>query len=295
MAYNDRYFVHPRHGGYIAAMRFALSTAQHKTTWDRLDASWQVADELDVFESAWLFDHFYPLFTAPTEPCLEGWTALAMLLARTSRIRGALLVSAMPYRHPAVLANMIATIDIASSGRMEIGLGAGWFEDECRAYGIELGTLRQRFDRFDEGLEVIDSLLTKERTTFTGSYYQLVDALLIPKPVQQPRPPICIGGQGEQRTLRAVARWADHWNAPALDAETFARKLEVLHRHCADIGRDPSTITVSNLVRYDGTDAVLEQIERFEGLGVDLLLVSVPSPHNPDDVARLGELLATVA
>ena len=171
---------------------------------------------------------------------------------------------------------------------------SGEFEDECRAYGIELGTLRQRFDRFDEGLEVIDSLLTKERTTFTGSYYQLVDALLIPKPVQQPRPPICIGGQGEQRTLRAVARWADHWNAPALDAETFARKLEVLHRHCADIGRDLSSITVSNLIRYDGTDAVLEQIERFEGLGVDLLLMSVPSPHNPDDVARLGELLATV-
>lgn len=100
-------------------------------------------------------------------------------------------------------------------------------------------------------------------------------------------------GQGERRTLRAVARWADHWNAPALDADTFARKLEVLHRHCADIGRDPSTITVSNLVRYDGTDGVLEQIDRFGALGVDLLVVAVPSPHDPDDVSRLGELLAS--
>jgi F420-dependent oxidoreductase-like protein len=275
-------------------MRFALSTAQHKTTWDRLDAAWQVADELEIFESAWLFDHFYPLFTVPTEPCLEGWTALSMLLARTKRIRGALLVSAMPYRHPALLANMIATVDIASGGRLEIGLGAGWFEEECKAYGIELGTMRERFDRFDEGLEVIDSLLTKDRTTFTGAYYQLDDALLVPKPFQQPRPPICIGGQGEKRTLRAVARWADHWNAPALDAETFQRKYDVLLQHCADTGRDPASITVSNLIRYDGTDAVLSQIDRFTALGVNLLLVSVPSPHDPDDVARLGDLLATV-
>lgn len=102
-------------------MRFALSTAQHKTTWDRLDASWQAADSLPIFESGWLFDHLYPLFTEPTNPCLEGWTALSMLLARTNRIRGALLVTAMAYRHPSVLAKMIATVDIASGGRLEVG------------------------------------------------------------------------------------------------------------------------------------------------------------------------------
>ena len=276
-------------------MRFALSTAQHKTTWDRLDACWQAADQLPIFESGWLFDHFYPLFTEPTGPCLEGWTALSMLLAKTTRIRGGLLVSAMPYRHPALLANMIATIDIASAGRLEIGLGAGWFQAECDAYGITLGSLRERFDRLDEGLAVIHALLTSERTDFSGSYYQLVDALLIPKAVQTPHPPICIGGQGEQRTLQTVARWADHWNAPALDAETFSRKLEVLHRHCADIGRDPVDITVSNLLRYDGTDAVLADIERFSELGVTLCLVSLPSPHDPDDVGRLATLLSTVA
>lgn len=274
-------------------MRFALSTAQHKTTWDRLDASWRVADELPIFESGWLFDHLYPLFTEPTNPCLEGWTALSMLLARTTRIRGALLVSAMPYRHPSVLANMIATIDIASNGRLEIGLGAGWFEEECRAYGIGLGTMRQRFDRFDEGLAVIDSLLTNETTTFGGEYYNLQEAHFFPKAVQTPRPPICIGGQGEKRTLRSVARWADHWNAPALDEATFARKLDVLHAHCADIGRDPATIAVSNLLRFDGTDAVLEQIRNFDGRGVDLCMVSVPSPHNPDDVAHLAEVLGS--
>lgn len=273
-------------------MRFALSTAQHKTTWDRLNAVWRAADELPIFESGWLFDHFYPLFTEATDPCLEGWTALSMLLARTTRIRGALLVSAMGYRHPSVLAKMIATIDIASGGRLEIGLGAGWFEEECAAYGLELGTMKQRFDRFDEGLTVIDSLLTKETTTFAGEYYALHEALFVPKAVQSPRPPICIGGQGEKRTLRSVARFADHWNAPALDEATFARKRDVLHQHCADLGRDPHTIIVSNLLRYDGTDAVLQQIERFDAHGVDLCLVSLPSPHDPDDVHRLAEVLA---
>ena len=110
--------------------------------------------------------------------------------------------------------------------------------------------------------------------------------------MQSPRPPICIGGQGETRTLRAVARHADHWNAPALDAETFKRKLNVLHQHCADIGRDPATITISNLLRYDGTDAILSQLHEFAALGVDLFLVSIPSPHDPEDVVRLADLLA---
>lgn len=274
-------------------MRFALSTAQHKTTWDALDRCWQTADQLPVFESGWLFDHFYPLFVEPTQPCLEGWTALAMLLARTSRIRGALLVSAMSYRHPAVLANMIATIDIASAGRLEVGLGAGWFEEECAAYGLPLGTMKERFDRFDEGLTVLESLLTQDRTTFSGGYYQLREALLFPKPLQQPHPPICIGGQGERRTLKAVARHADHWNAPALDADTFRRKLDVLHRHCADIDRDPSTIVVSNLLRYDRTDKVLGEIDQFASYGVDLCLIAIPSPHSPDDVSALGDLLTS--
>jgi F420-dependent oxidoreductase-like protein len=274
-------------------MRFALSTAQHKTTWDRLDASWQIADSRPIFESGWLFDHIYPLFVAPTEPCLEGWTALSMLLARTKRIRGALLVSAMPYRHPSLLANMVATIDIASGGRLELGIGAGWFEEECKAYGLELGTLKERFDRFDEGLEVLQSLFTQEKTTYSGTYYQLHEALFVPKTLQQPRPPICIGGQGEQRTLRSVARFADHWNAPALDAETFTKKRDVLYRHCADMGRDPNSILISNLLRYTGNDSVLDEVKRFEDLGVGLCLVSIPAPHNPDDVTKLADLLET--
>jgi alkanesulfonate monooxygenase SsuD/methylene tetrahydromethanopterin reductase-like flavin-dependent oxidoreductase (luciferase family) len=153
--------------------------------------------------------------------------------------------------------------------------------------------MKQRFDRFDEGLEVLHSLFTQETTTYTGKYYQLHEALFVPKTLQQPRPPICIGGQGETRTLKAVAKWADHWNAPALDAETFKRKLDVLHRHCADIGRDPNSILISNLLRYNGSAAVLDEVRQFEQLGVGLCLVSTPSPHNPDDVANLADLLET--
>ena len=200
----------------------------------------------------------------------------------------------MPYRHPSLLANIVATIDIASQGRLELGIGAGWFEEEVKAYGLALGTLKERFDRFDEGLIVLESLFTQERTTFTGKYYQLDDALFVPKTFQQPRPPICIGGQGEARTLKAVAKHADHWNAPALDAGTFKHKYDVLQRHCADIGRDPSTILVSNLLRWDRTEAILGQVEEFEKLGVGLCIVSVPSPFDPNDVEALAILLSSL-
>ena len=141
-------------------MRFAFTAAQSNCTWAELAELWDVADELDVFSTGWVYDHFYPLRTGPEEPTLEGWTCLAMLLARTSRLRGGVMVTGIPYRHPAVLANMAVTVDIASGGRLELGVGAGWFEPECAAYGIELGSITERFDRFEEALTVIRSLLT---------------------------------------------------------------------------------------------------------------------------------------
>jgi len=125
--------------------------------------------ELDVFDTAWVYDHFYPLRTGPEEPTLEGWTCLAMLLARTRRLRGGVMVTGIPYRHPAVLAKMAVTVDIASGGRLELGLGAGWFEPECEAYGIELGPIGERFDRFDQALTIIRSLLTRPTTAVEGT------------------------------------------------------------------------------------------------------------------------------
>ena len=143
---------------------------------------WQRADALDVFESGWTFDHLYPLFGDSTEDCMEGWITLTALLHETSRLRGGVLVSGMVYRHPGVLANMASTLDITSGGRLELGIGAGWNEEECDAFGIELGSMRERFDRFEEGLEVLESLLNNERTTFRGDYYVITDAMNNPKP-----------------------------------------------------------------------------------------------------------------
>ena len=128
-------------------MRFAFKTSPQNTTWADMLAVWQAADEMEIFESGWVFDHFYPIFSDSTGPCLEGWSVLAGLAAATKRLRLGNMVTGIPYRHPAVLAKMVSTIDIMSNGRLELGIGAGWNEEESNAYGIELGTPRERSDR----------------------------------------------------------------------------------------------------------------------------------------------------
>jgi alkanesulfonate monooxygenase SsuD/methylene tetrahydromethanopterin reductase-like flavin-dependent oxidoreductase (luciferase family) len=183
------------------------------------------------------------------------------------------MVTGMVYRHPAVLANMAATLDILSSGRLELGLGAAWNEEECDAYGIELGTLTERFDRFEEGLEVIHGLLTQTTTTFQGRYYQVTDARCEPKSVQEPHPPFVIGGGGERRTLPIVAKWADHWNAGRPTLDEFARKLDILRARCADVGRDPSEIMVSVVLFEREPAAIAEQAARFAEAGADMAIV----------------------
>src|SRR5580765_2182114 len=262
-------------------MRFGIKTAPQHTTWAAMLDVWRAADEIELFESAWNFDHFYPIFGDPTGPCLEAWTMLAAMAQATRRIRIGCQVSGMIYRHPAVLANMAASLDVISDGRLELGLGAGWNQQECDAYGIELPPLRERFDRFDEAVEVIVKLLTDTTATFTGKHYQLVDAYNEPKPVQKPHPPIVIGGGGEKRTLRTVARWAQHWNVPGGGVDEFVRKRDVLHRHCADIGRDPSEIMTSTHLRLDPNDldSVVSEAKAFADAGLDLGIVYLPPPH----------------
>src|SRR3954454_4505219 len=223
-------------------MRFAIKTSPQHTTFDDMLDVWRAADEIEVFESAWTFDHFYPIFSDWTGPCLEGWTVTTALAQATRRLRVGVLVTGIPYRHPAVLANMVETVDIVSNGRLELGLGAGWNEEESDAYGIELGSLTERFDRFDEALECIVGLLTQETTSFSGSYFTLTDARNEPKPVQQPHPPIVIGGTGPKRTLRSVAKHAQHWNHPGTSVEQWKAACETLASHCADIGRDSAEI-----------------------------------------------------
>jgi len=210
-------------------------------------------------------------------------------------VRLGTLVTGIHYRHPAVLANMAATLDIVSGGRLELGIGAGWNEEESGAYGIELGSPAERSDRFEEGCEVIVSLLTQETTDFTGRYYRLTGARCEPKPLQQPHPPVCIGGSGERRTLRTAARFAQHWNFVGGTTEEFARKRDVLHAHCQDVGRDPGEIMLSSHIRLGpGGDAgpVAETVAALGDQGLDLAIVILPPPHDPSVLAPLAEALA---
>lgn len=257
-------------------------------------AVWKAADEIDVFESGWTFDHFYPIFADPTGPCLEGWVTLTALAQATTRLRVGVLVTGIHYRHPAVLANMASALDIVSDGRLELGIGAGWNEEESGAYGIELGTVKERFDRFEEACQVLRGLLSQDTTTFDGTFYQLKDARNEPKGPQQPHPPICIGGSGEKRTLRITARYADHWNFVGGTPEEFARKREVLAGHCADIGRDPAEIMVSAHVRLgpelDYEKAVAEAAALGDE-GLDLAIVYLPPPHDPAVLEPLADAI----
>jgi F420-dependent oxidoreductase-like protein len=276
-------------------MRFGISTSPQRTTWDWMLEVWKRADDLEVFESGWTFDHLYPLMGDSTEDCLEGWITLTALLQETRRLRGGVLVTGMVYRHPGVLANMASTLDITSGGRLELGIGAGWNEEECGAFGIELGSMKERFDRFEEGLAVLESLLTNERTTFSGAHYVLQDAMNNPKPVQRPLP-ICIGGSGRKRTLPLAARYAHHWNFGGSDVAEFTACRGVLHEACAAIGRDPGEITCSVLVRAgDDLGAMTRDVAGMEAAGADLALVSLPKSAPPSFVNDVATALAALA
>ncbi|GAA3816732.1 LLM class F420-dependent oxidoreductase [Sphaerisporangium flaviroseum] len=279
-------------------MRFAIKTRPEHTTWAEVRDVWMAADEIDLFESAWNWDHFYPLTGDLSGPNLEGWTMLAALAQATRRIRVGCQVTGMIYRHPAVLANMAATVDIISEGRLELGLGAGWNQHECDAYGIELPPLRERFDRFDEGVQAVIALLGQTTTTLEGKYIRLTEARCEPKPVQRPHPPITIGGRGPKRTLRAVALWAQQWNSITESPEQWRGLKETLLAHCADVGRDPGEIVCSVNVRVEpGHDVneVVDQVVAYRDAGVDLAIMNLPHHAKPDILLPLAEALAPLS
>jgi F420-dependent oxidoreductase-like protein len=266
------------------------------TTWDQMFATWMRAESHPEIDSAWVFDHFYPIRGDMAGGCLEAWTSLAALAQATDRLQIGSLVNGMPFRHPAVTANMASTLDIISGGRLQLGLGAGWFQEEADAYGISLGvTLTERFDMFDEAVEIIVGLLSNETTTFDGRYYQVTEARNDPKGPQRPHPPIVIGGEGEKRTLRTVARWADHWNARPLGVEEWTHKRAVLEKHCEAVGRDSSEIFCSYMMRFDREaplDDVRAEMRGLADAGIQKFIFSLPSPHNPEDVDRVVEIAA---
>jgi F420-dependent oxidoreductase-like protein len=270
-----------------ARLSFGIKTAPQFTTYEAMLRVWQEADAIAVLEHAWLFDHFTSLGPDPTGPCLEGWTLLAALAARTERIRVGVMVTGNTYRHPAVLANMGATVDVISNGRLDFGIGAGWNELEHESYGIPLYPAGERIHRLGEACEVVRRLWTEERANFDGKYYQLKDAMCNPKPVQRPYPPIVIGGGGEQLTLRVVAQYADVWNFVGGGLEAFVHKSAVLDGHCAAVGRDPAAIrrSIQILMDFARLDAMRDELRGYIAAGANHIVLSLRYPY-PDGAAQ---------
>ncbi len=208
------------------------------------------------WDGIYFADHFMPNGPGPAAldgDVLECWSVIAALAALVPRVRLASLVTSVTYRHPAVLANLAAAVDHVSGGRLTLGVGAGWQQNEHAAYGLALGTVRERMDRFEEAVQILRSLLGQPRTTFSGQYFQLHDAPCRPAPVQA-RMPVLVGGGGEQRTLRIAAQYADHWNCWTTP-DQLAHKVSVLRAHCQQVGRDPAEIHVSTqALLYLSTD-----------------------------------------
>jgi len=226
------------------AMKFGVQATQSGVTWEELLSLWQELDRDSNFDHLWLMDHFVTGAGTAADssgPCMEGWTSLAALALATSRVRLGILVTGNTYRHPAVLAKMATTVDHISGGRLEFGLGAAWHAYEHEAFAIPFHTVRERLARLDEAAQVIKLLWAKQRPKFEGRYYQLDEPPYNPPNVQQPHPPILIGGSGEKRTLRTVAKYADATNVSGTPEEVW-RKFEVLEGHCREVGRDYSEI-----------------------------------------------------
>jgi F420-dependent oxidoreductase-like protein len=201
------------------------------------------------FDSFWVMDHFHQIqfVGRPEEPMLEGWTIISMLAGITTKIKLGTLVTGIIYRYPSVLAKVAATLDVLSKGRLFMGIGAGWNEQESLAYGISFPSNQERMLRLEEAIQIIRKMWTEEPyASFNGKYYQIHNAYCNPKPVQKPSPPILVGGSGERKTLKIVAKYADACNLFG-SPEIVRKKLVVLKEHCKSVGRDYDSILKTKL------------------------------------------------
>ena len=228
------------------APRFSIQVGQQFASWPDIVRIWGEAERLG-YDGAFTYDHFMAVMMDPFDPCLEAWTSLAALAVHTTRLRLGVLVTGNTYRHPAVLAKMATTVDAVSGGRLDFGIGSGWFETEHAALGIPFRTAAERCAMLDEALAAIRALWTQRTASFKGRYYALAEAIAEPKPVQRPHPPILIAASGEKRMLRIVARHADAWNSFG-SPETFRHKIAVLSEHCRAEGSDVERIEKSVLL-----------------------------------------------
>lgn len=264
--------------------------------------------ENNGFDSFWVMDHFHqiPMIGKVEEPMLESWTTLSVVAGLTTKIKLGTLVTGIMYRYPAILAKVAATLDVLSKGRLFMGIGAAWNEEESNAYGIHFPAASERMSRLEEAIQIIRKMWTEEPSaSFNGIYYQIRNAYCNPKPIQKPSPPILVGGSGERKTLKIVAKYADACNLFG-SAETVKRKLNILKEHCKSVGRDYNSILKTKLsiivvedekqtsekkieqifkgmpeeqireFAIHGTpEEVLRQIESFEQVGIQYLIVDL--------------------
>lgn len=295
-------------------------------------ASIAQAAEASRFDSVWVMDHFYQLpgLGKPQAPMFEAYTLLSALAGATKNVNLGTLVGGVTYRNPALLAKTVTTLDVVSQGRAIWGIGAAWFELEHNNYGYEFGTFRERFEKLEEALQIVKSMFVNERTTFSGKWYQVTDALNSPKPIRPGGPPVLIGGSGEKKTLRMVAQYADACNVfgPVGKVRTL---MSILDEHCSSLGRDPATICrtrlstlvlgdtkeqaetivagrfgakkivdlphdirvrIERMTTYGSAETVSEEIQNLLDAGLTGHIFNLPAAHDIESVHRAGEVLA---
>ncbi len=261
---------------------------------DRLDETARVADQGGVSILS-VMDHFFQMemLGGPPEPMLEGYTTLGHLSGITERVRLTLLVTGVTYRHPGLLAKQVTTLDVLSRGRAVLGIGAAWYEREHLGLGVPFPPLAERFERLEETLQVCRQMWSDDDGAFEGRHYRLAETVCVPPPVQQPGPRILIGGSGERKTLRLVAKYAGACNLFGGDPEAIAHKLDVLRGHCETEGTDYDAIEKTVLVSPDerGWESIVSQAEALAPLGVQTVITM---PGGPDPVAETTALVEEV-
>jgi F420-dependent oxidoreductase-like protein len=248
-----------------------------------------------------VMDHWFQMeaFAPATEPMMEGYTTLGFLAAHTTTVRLGLLVTGVTYRHPGLLAKTVATLDVLSGGRGELGIGAAWYDREHAGLGVPFPPVSERFERLEEALQICFQMWSDDDGPFKGKHYELAETICVPPPISRPRPPVLIGGSGERKTLRLVARYADACNLFSSEPAEVARKLDVLRRHCDTEARDYDNIEKTMLSRADAftdTDAFVADMQEYADLGIDTVIF-VPSGDPVEFTKRLGpvgERLAAV-
>lgn len=257
-------------------MRYGIDIAQQRLEWDELVRRARFAEDAG-FDGVWGFDHFKPMYGDTPGPAFEGMTTLAALASATSRIRLGLLVTGVTYRHPSIYAAETVTVDHASHGRLEVAMGAAWFEEEHRELGIEFPPIGRRMDMLEDAVEMLHLLWTGQPVTYQGRVFRLQNARLLPRPVQQPHPPIWVGGSGEQRTLPLVARHADMWHSFG-PLDDMRRKSALLDRLAEQAGRDPGSIGRATSLSLSGSlDNVRRTAEEWNAAGFSYLVCGWPT------------------